>query len=107
MKDAERAVFELTVPRDLLYFDGHFASVPILPGVVQVDWVILYGRQCFDLPPVFRGLHALKFHRVIPPESPFTLELVHEPAKSCLSFNITSPAGHHASGRVLFGENGV
>ncbi|HEU4340784.1 MAG TPA: AMP-binding protein [Candidatus Binatia bacterium] len=107
MKGAERAVFELTAPRDLLYFEGHFASVPILPGVVQLDWVIFYGRQCFDLPPVFRGLHALKFHRVIPPESPFTLELVHEPAKSCLSFNITSPAGHHASGRVLFGADRV
>ena len=69
-KSAQRAVFEFIAPRDLLYFDGHFPGRPILPGVVQVDWVIAFGRECFDLPPFFRAIHALKFHRVIPPETP-------------------------------------
>jgi 3-hydroxymyristoyl/3-hydroxydecanoyl-(acyl carrier protein) dehydratase len=91
----------------LFYFDGHFPGVPILAGVVQIHWVIAYGRQCFDLPPVFLGIHALKFQRIITPEKPFTLELVHEPAKSCLSFKITSRIGTHTSGRVMFGASDV
>jgi 3-hydroxymyristoyl/3-hydroxydecanoyl-(acyl carrier protein) dehydratase len=70
-------------------------------------WVISYGRQCFDLPPVFRGIHGLKFQRVIPPETAITLELVHEPAKSSLSFKISSQSGRHASGRVIFGAADV
>jgi len=94
-----------------LYSDLDIASidagVPILAGVVQVDWVIDYGRQCFDLPPVFLGFHALKFQRITIPEKPFTLELVHEPAKSCLSFKITSRLGTHTSGRVMFGAADV
>jgi acyl-CoA synthetase (AMP-forming)/AMP-acid ligase II/3-hydroxymyristoyl/3-hydroxydecanoyl-(acyl carrier protein) dehydratase len=106
-RDTQRAVLELTAPKDLFYFDGHFPGVPILAGVVQIDWVIAYGRQCFDLPPVFLGIHALKFQRTITPEKPFTLELVHEPAKSCLSFKITSRAGTHTSGRVMFGASDV
>ena len=106
-KDATRAVLELIAPSDLFYFEGHFPGMPILPGVVQIHWVIAYGRQCFDLPPVFRGIRALKFRRIITPEKPFTMELVHDPAESCLSFRITSRAGTHTSGRVMFGAADV
>jgi acyl-coenzyme A synthetase/AMP-(fatty) acid ligase len=104
---AQRAVLELTAPSDLFYFDGHFPGMPILAGVVQIDWVIACGRQYFDLPPVFRGIRALKFQRIIAPEKPFTLELVHEPGKSSLSFKITSRVGTHTSGRLLFGAPDV
>jgi acyl-CoA synthetase (AMP-forming)/AMP-acid ligase II len=102
-KDTARAVFALKAPRNLIYFDGHFSGRPILPGVVQLDWVIAYGKRCFDLPPVFRAVRALKFQRVIPPELPIKLELNYEPAKSCLFFKISSQVGSHASGRVLLG----
>ena len=106
-KNSHEAIFELIAPRDLLYFDGHFPDRPILPGVVQVDWVIECGRQCFDLPPFFRGIHALKFQRIIPPETPVRLEIVHDRAKSSLSFQITSELGRHATGRILFGPADV
>jgi 3-hydroxymyristoyl/3-hydroxydecanoyl-(acyl carrier protein) dehydratase len=106
-RSAKHAVLELTAPSDLSYFDGHFPGKPILAGVVQIDWVISCGRQCFDLPPVFLGIHALKFQRIIAPERPFTLELVHEPGKSSLSFKITSRVGTHSSGRLLFGASDV
>jgi acyl-coenzyme A synthetase/AMP-(fatty) acid ligase len=102
-KNADAAIFEIAAPRNLLYFDGHFPGRPILPGVVQIDWVIACGRQCFDLPPLFFGIRALKFQRVIPPEMPVRLELVHDRAKSSLAFEITSDLGRHASGRIVFG----
>jgi acyl-coenzyme A synthetase/AMP-(fatty) acid ligase len=106
-KTESHALFELTSPPDLFYFDGHFNEAPILPGVVQVDWAIACGRQCFDLPPVFKAIHALKFQRVIEPEVPVTLELVHEPHKSSLTFRMSSRDGQHASGRILFGAHDV
>ena len=105
-RDGGRAVLALIAPRDLLYFDGHFPGRPILAGVVQIDWVIAFGRRYFNLPPSFRGVHALKFQRVIPPELPVRVELIHEPAKSALSFKITSDTGTHASGRIIFGAKG-
>ncbi|HXV84604.1 MAG TPA: AMP-binding protein, partial [Candidatus Binatia bacterium] len=106
-KSGQRAVLELTAPSNLFYFAGHFPGKPILAGVVQIDWVIACGRQCFDLPPVFLGIHGLRFQRIIAPGKPFTLELVHEPAQSCLSFKITSSVGIHSSGRVMFGGSDV
>ena len=102
-KSAQRAIFELTAPSNLLYFDGHFPGQPILPGVVQLDWVIRLGQECFDLPAGFRAVHGLKFRRVIPPDMPFTLELDHRPGAAALDFKILSDLGTHASGRVLFG----
>ena len=106
-KNSHEAVFELVAPRSLIYFDGHFPGRAILPGVVQIDWVIACGRQCFNLPPLFRGVHALKFQRVIPPETPVRLEIVYDRAKSTLSFQIASALGRHAAGRILFGAADV
>jgi acyl-coenzyme A synthetase/AMP-(fatty) acid ligase len=92
----------LTVPPDLFYFDGHFPGSPILPGVVQVDWVIARGRQYFATPPLFRDIAMLKFQQVIAPGATVQLELAWDPAKSSLQFKYLSEAGQHASGRVLF-----
>ena len=100
-----RALLELTVPADLLYFDGHFSIASVLPGVVQVDWAIHYGRAYLGLDPVgFKGINALKFQQMIRPGQPVRLELVHDQAKGSLNFRYFSDAGAHASGRVLIGS---
>jgi acyl-CoA synthetase (AMP-forming)/AMP-acid ligase II len=105
--DAEHAVFELIAPHDLVYFHGHFHGQPILSGVVQVDWVIGFGRRCFDLPPLFRAIQVLKFQRLIVPDTPFRLELLYQPANATLSFKISTALGIHASGRLVFGAADV
>jgi acyl-coenzyme A synthetase/AMP-(fatty) acid ligase/3-hydroxymyristoyl/3-hydroxydecanoyl-(acyl carrier protein) dehydratase len=102
-ESATRVLFELTVPADLLYFDGHFSVAPVLPGVVQVDWAIHYGRRQFALGDGFGGIAALKFQQMIRPEQPVHLELVHDVAKGSLNFRYFSEAGAHASGRILLG----
>ncbi len=50
-----RVLLALTVPDDLLYFDGHFRVAPVLPGVVQVDWAIHYGRLHLGLTGAFKA----------------------------------------------------
>ncbi|MES2260691.1 MAG: AMP-binding protein [Pseudomonadota bacterium] len=105
----QRVLLEISAPANLLYFDGHFTQAPILPGVVQVEWAIAYGRQYFNLPPVFRAIHALKFQNVIQPDLVVQLELLHDANKGSLNFRYLSDAGQHACGRILFhaGEAGV
>jgi hypothetical protein len=98
-----RKLFALTVPPELLYFDGHFAIAPVLPGVVQVDWAIHYGRLHFGLCAPFAGMNALKFQQMIRPGTPVQLELVWDEARRSLNFRYFSEAGAHASGRILLG----
>jgi acyl-coenzyme A synthetase/AMP-(fatty) acid ligase/3-hydroxymyristoyl/3-hydroxydecanoyl-(acyl carrier protein) dehydratase len=101
--EAARKLLELVVPPDLLYFDGHFTLAPVLPGVVQVDWAIHYGRLHFGLAGAFAGINALKFQQMIRPGAPVRLELAWDAGKGSLNFRYFSEAGAHASGRILLG----
>lgn len=101
LHEPARVLLELSVPANLLYFDGHFSVAPVLPGVVQVEWAIHYGRRYFGLGPSFGGINALKFQQMIRPDCPVQLELVHEVEKGQLNFRYFSDAGAHASGRIL------
>jgi acyl-coenzyme A synthetase/AMP-(fatty) acid ligase len=96
----QRVLLEITAPANLLYFQGHFDVAPILPGVAQVEWAIHFGRRYFALPPVFRGVNALKFQHVIRPDMAVQLELVHDTQKHSLNFRYLSETGQHSSGRI-------
>lgn len=100
--ETPRLLFELRVPADLFYFDGHFTDAPLLPGVVQVEWALHFARLHLDLPPQFRAMHALKFQQPVLPERPVRLALDYDPLKASLQFRYLSAAGQHASGRILF-----
>jgi 3-hydroxymyristoyl/3-hydroxydecanoyl-(acyl carrier protein) dehydratase len=100
---AEKAKFRLKLPADLLYFEGHFPSSPILPGVVQIDWAIGFARSLFPLQGEFKGLEALKFQQVLQPGEEPELELEFKPAKNAFTFRYLSSRGRHSSGTAFFG----
>lgn len=101
-REVQRVLLEVTVPPNLFYFDGHFSEAPVLPGVVQIDWAIHYGRDYFELPKHFRAIHTLKFQHVIRPDLPVSLELVFDLQKASLNFRFFSAGQQHSSGRILF-----
>ena len=90
----------LLVPDALLYFQGHFPDFPILPGIVQLDWVIQYGRQHFAL-----GAHApttikIKFRKPIRPNHRIMLILKH--SRGRLEFDYADAEGLCSSGQIGF-----
>lgn len=102
----------LKVPAGLAYFPGHFPVHAILPGVVQIDWAIHFGRQHFPLLPQFCKMEALKFQAIIEPEQDITLQLEHKPAADPqqpgkLLFSFDSSRGRHSSGRIVFAAEPV
>lgn len=105
-RSAHEVTLRLSVDATLPQFDGHFPGHPILPGVAQLDWVMLLAREWLPLPPVgqaagqadFAGIDNLKFQQVIAPG--MTVELTLAFTAPLLSFSYRSAAGAHAAGKI-------
>jgi len=101
--DSTKAEFEIRIPANLVYLQGHFPGEPVLPGVVQVHWVIELARGRFDLKPHFAAIEGLKFHRVIEPDTQLVLTIEYDDAAGKIRFAYTSGEDTYSQGRVLFG----
>lgn len=66
---------ELAVPASLTWFPDHFPRLAMLPGVVQLDWAIRYGREHLRVDGAFRRVTGLKFLHPILPGARVTLAL--------------------------------
>jgi 3-hydroxymyristoyl/3-hydroxydecanoyl-(acyl carrier protein) dehydratase len=101
-QDADKIFMQLRVPRELGYFEGHFPEVPILPGIVQIDWAIQFAAQHFSVTAPVRRVKGLKFQQVIYPAQLLELELAYEPANKKLAFRYSSENSKHSAGAIIF-----
>jgi len=92
---------DLNIPQNLVYFDGHFDQVPILPGVVQLQWAEKHARNLFGLSGDFKRLEVLKFKKIATPGMTLTLTLKYDQQSQKIDFKYTSSIGQHASGRIV------
>ena len=101
---ADTRGYELRVPRTLDHFAGHFPGLPILPGVVQIDWAV---RLAAGFVPDVRALVSidqLKFTAPVPPGAVLALELAHDAARRRVSFVWRLGARTCASGVIVYAE---
>lgn len=91
----------LKVRENLACFPGHFPDFPILPGAVQLDWVMQLGRQFLDLRGEFAGMEQIKFQSPILPGSIVSLSLSFEPEKNRLIFSYSQGQNRCSSGFIL------
>jgi 3-hydroxymyristoyl/3-hydroxydecanoyl-(acyl carrier protein) dehydratase len=84
------------------YFQGHFPGCPVLPGVVQVGWAIQLARLHIPYSARFRSLVAVKFMRVIQPNTVLALRLAAHAERRELSFEYQFSGEPCSSGRVQF-----
>lgn len=96
-----QARFSGQVPWDLVYFAGHFAEFPLVPGVVELDWAMTQARTTFTLPPHLIRTEALKFRQFVRPGDTLELTLDWQPDRGRLVFELKGPEGICASGRLV------
>ena len=65
----------LFVPKRIVYFEGHFPGTPVLPGIAQLFWVAHFARQLFGLEADWRQMEAIKFNRIVSPDTTVMLRL--------------------------------
>ncbi len=101
----------LHIPIDLAYFEGHFTNAPLVPGVVQLHWAVLYGREYCDINrnaviDVPQASH-IKFSNPIFPNHEVCLILDHQIEKKIITFKYISKVIDgsditHSSGRFTY-----
>lgn len=105
-ENAGEWLLKFHVPIDLAHFSGHFATTPVVPGVVQVDWAIESARQLIkDLPSHFAGMEVLKFQQLMRPGDPIELTLHFDNSRSKLYFAFSQNQKPCSSGRILMAEH--
>jgi len=73
MKRVRRLIY--ISPDDLFWFKGHFPTQPLLPGVVQLDWVVHYCEKLFAIKPTIEAIDIVKFQMPILPNDNLVLQI--------------------------------
>lgn len=106
---AEVVALDLRVPPDLVFFQGHFPGDPILPGVVQLQ-VVVIGQARLAWPTLgpTREVRRLKFTRPIRPGEIIALKLTRAtPGGGRIDFTLAVSGEAAATGTVRFAEPGA
>ena len=96
-----KSLYRLFVPRDLAYFHGHFPQLPILPGVVQIRWVLNLLQTEHGISQI-KNLTSLKFNKPIFPGTDLELILEHKIEKQSFRFCFTTKQTSFSSGELLY-----
>jgi 3-hydroxymyristoyl/3-hydroxydecanoyl-(acyl carrier protein) dehydratase len=100
-RNGDDVVLDLALTEDLDVFRGHFPSMPVLPGVAQIDWALRLAKR--------QGLIGLetelwdfqvKFRSVIRPAIPLTLTLQWDRDRRRINFDYRSGHALMSSGRL-------
>lgn len=96
---------QLYIPADLFYFQGHFDSFPIIPGVTQIHWAVEYAKENFYIPGKFYQMINIKFKRVIRPGTILYLIIQRDVVKNTLTFSFENAVDKFSSGVIKFKES--
>jgi 3-hydroxymyristoyl/3-hydroxydecanoyl-(acyl carrier protein) dehydratase len=94
------AELDLFIPPDLAYLEGHFPQQPIVPGVVLIDWVVLFAARHLNVPVEAAKAFAVKFRRLMLPGDSVTLIVHHTPGRPRLEFEYRNRQCALASGTI-------
>ncbi len=93
--------WDVPLPADLRYFEGHFEGDPVLPAVAALQWLALRcAREAWPDLGAPRRLSALKFRRALRPGDTVRVTLTR--AGQTLDFTLATDGTAAASGRVEF-----
>ena len=98
---AESVELILQIDSTLEAFAGHFDSIGIIPGVVQIQWAIEFARLYVNekITADITEIKKLKFQQVIQADKQVKLTL--EVKDGSLTFTFKSANHKHSSGKIL------
>jgi acyl-coenzyme A synthetase/AMP-(fatty) acid ligase/3-hydroxymyristoyl/3-hydroxydecanoyl-(acyl carrier protein) dehydratase len=101
----EEWVRELDVPDDLAALEGHFPGRPLVPGVVQLGWVVETAAAGLGRPLRLTGIETLKFPEPLRPGHRVQVAVSFVQGSGRLRFQVRSGARVHAVGRARMDDD--
>ena len=95
----------LQVSEKLKYFQGHFKDFPILPGVVQLDWVIYFVKSILKLDGEFNAIDVIKFKEPLFPNTEVNLSIKVFKEKNKIEFLFNNENSTFSSGKIKWNFN--
>ena len=97
--------YVLRVPPTLVHFAGHFPGLPILPGVVQVDWAVRLAAGHWPRVREVASVDRLKFTAPVLPGAVLELTLAYDVARRRVQFAYRLDGRECASGVLVHRED--
>lgn len=82
-------------------FLGHFPSVPVLPGVAQIDWAMAFAERHAGLGQHAARAFQVKFSRIVAPPTQLELELRIDRTRARLHFVYRNAGRIASSGSIV------
>jgi 3-hydroxyacyl-[acyl-carrier-protein] dehydratase len=98
----EQITIDLYLPPSLVHFSGHFPGLPLLPGVIQIDWAMRYACEYLNVSGKFSMMENIKFQAILLPDACVELTLIWDAAKKRIEFSYASGEQKYSSGRLVF-----
>jgi 3-hydroxymyristoyl/3-hydroxydecanoyl-(acyl carrier protein) dehydratase len=82
-------------------FEGHFPGDPLLPGVVQIGFVVDALASRFGATPLISAIPALRFRRVVRPGDELEILLSEPDAQATVRFEVRCAGELVSDGRLV------
>lgn len=96
------AVICITVPEDLAYLEGHFAGHPIVPGIVQLHWVVNLSKEIWGISGEIVEVSPIKFSKLMRPRENFDIKIEHHFKESMIKYSYKNNENLYSSGRFKY-----
>jgi hypothetical protein len=100
-REGDGACLKVSLPPELIYFQGHFPEQAILPGISQVHMAVLIAAEVLDFAPASAELTRVKFKDIVRPGEVLDLTLAADRARGRLTFRWQRANGNEASAGVV------
>ncbi len=100
--EPNQAQFKLHIPQNLFYLSGHFPEYPIVPGVVQIQWVADFAQTLIQNMTEF-DLQKIKFMRPILPNAKIQLNIKVDRKKLQIDFKYADDRSSFSTGLFKYG----
>jgi 3-hydroxymyristoyl/3-hydroxydecanoyl-(acyl carrier protein) dehydratase len=99
--EGRSATIDLRIQPDLACLRGHFATLPVVPGAVQLGWALDFGAEMLGTPRALRDALSVKFERIIQPGRSLSLRIAADEGASTLRFEFACARGRYSGGRIV------